>query len=87
MIEPIKCTLSSNVDVKAAIPNYILEGTPWHWDAQKTDHSDEKAFQCNVSHINWKALADWAIAKANKVKTPHKYFWWEIGRASCRERV
>lgn len=77
MIEPIKCTLSSNVDVKSAIPDYILKGTPWHWNAQKIDHSDEDAFQHNVNHIDWKSLSDWAITKANKVKTPHKYFWWD----------
>jgi len=77
MIEGIKRPLSSNVDIKSAIPDYILEGTPWHWDSQKRDHTDEEAFVKNIDHIDWKALSSWAISKANQVKIPQKYFWWD----------
>ena len=38
MIKPIKKPLFSDVDIKAAIPEYILKGTPWHWDPKKEDH-------------------------------------------------
>jgi len=77
MIEGIKKPLSSNVDIKSAVPDYILEGTPWHWDSQKRDHTDEEAFVKNIDHIDWKALSSWAISKANQVKIPQKYFWWD----------
>ena len=77
MIEGIKKPLSSNVDIKSAVPDYILEGTPWHWDSQKRDHTDEEAFVKNIDHIDWKALSSWAISKANEVKIPQKYFWWD----------
>ena len=27
--------------------------------------------------MDWQSLSNWAIKKANEVKTPHKYFWWD----------
>ena len=77
MIKPIKKPLFSDVDIKAAIPEYILEGTPWHWDPKKEDHSDYDAFERNIDTVDWQSLSNWAIKKANEVKTPHKYFWWD----------
>lgn len=73
---PIKARIDRTISPKDAIPAAILEQSPWHWDAQKTDHQDGNSFMFQESTIDWTDLGSWAVEKANADRIPHKYWWW-----------
>ena len=45
---PIKARIDRTISPKDAIPSAILEQSPWHWDAQKTDHQDGNSFMFTI---------------------------------------
>ena len=73
---PIKKPLDRTYHPRNAVPEVIREQHPWHWQAQKTDHDDADCFVENIDTIDWTQLAGWAVQKANEVRVPQKYWWW-----------
>ena len=73
---PIRKPLDRTYHPREAVPEIIREQHPWHWQAQKTDHEDADCFVENIDTIDWTQLAGWAVQKANEVRVPQKYWWW-----------
>jgi hypothetical protein len=58
---------------KDRVPDQILQAGKWHWDPQKTDHTDDQSFVGNIDY-DWKRLEQWAIDFAKKSKYPQRWF-------------
>ena len=74
---PIKADLDMYIDPYAAVPQEIIKQNPWHWNPQETNHKDGDSFIYTDASINWFELAEWAVAEANEIRVPQKYWWWD----------
>jgi len=75
---PITHDLDALINPRDAIPQAILDQSPWHWNPQETNHQDGESFMYKSDHLDWKSLGAWAIRRANENRVPEKYWWWDV---------